>query len=64
MNKLFKPSVKLSNVADQQRCAAAQSPASDCRIVGRRAFCSYTNDLARAAKTCQAPFKAKNAMAR
>jgi hypothetical protein len=35
----------------------------DFRIIRRRAFCSYTNDLARAAKTCQAPFAAKNAFA-
>jgi hypothetical protein len=27
------------------------------------AFCSYTNDVARAAKSCQAPFEAKTGFA-
>jgi hypothetical protein len=34
------------------------------RIIRRTwAFCSYTNDVARAAKSCQAPFEAKTGSA-
>jgi len=34
-----------------------------CRIIRHGAFCSYTNNFARDAKTCQAPFASKTALA-
>jgi hypothetical protein len=56
MNKLFKP----ASVA--MHCGAAGGLQNFASFAAG-AFCSYTNDLARAAKTCQAPFQAKIAFA-
>jgi hypothetical protein len=62
MNKLSKPA---SNCRTLQTCVAAQSAgvAGDVASFAAGAFCSYTNDVARTAKTCQAPLEGKTGFA-
>jgi hypothetical protein len=62
MNKLSKPA---SNCRTLQTCVAAQvgQRFRDFASFAAAAFCSYTNDVARTAKTCQAPFEAKTGFA-
>jgi hypothetical protein len=61
MNKLTSQTVERL-----KRVAMLDNTASRRRELGvvRRAFRSYTNDLARAAKTCQAAFAAKKTPAK
>jgi hypothetical protein len=54
--------VKLSNIANM-RAGAVGRRLKGFASFAAGAFCSYTNDVARAAKSCQAPFEAKTGFA-
>jgi hypothetical protein len=54
--------VKLSNIANMRGGAVGRRRKDFASFVAG-AFCSYTNDVARTAKTCQAPFEAKTGFA-
>jgi hypothetical protein len=61
--RALEASVKLSNVRSVALRGRAVGGVENFTSFAAGAFCSYTNDVARAAKTCQAPFEAKNAFA-
>jgi hypothetical protein len=64
MNKLIKPAsnCRTIQIGNDASCCIAGG-IDETGSIAAGGICSYTNDVARAAETCQAPFEAKTTAA-